>query len=160
VIVRRAKPGDERAIAEFAIKLFEQHVGYDPDRFSLFATVEGAESFYGSQFDEPGARILVAEVNGRVVGFAYIAKEDRNYAELLENGAWLHDIYVEEASRSTGAGHALIKGSIEAAREMGAEKVVLTVAARNSAARSFFEGVGFRPTMTEMTLNLADISND
>ena len=160
MIVRRAKSGDERSIAELAIKLVEQHVAYDPRRFSLFATVEGAESFYGGQFEGSTAAVLVAEIDGGVVGFAYIAKEDLNYAELLEKGAWLHDIYVEETSRSTGAGHALIEASIKAAREMGAEKILLTVAARNSAARSFFEGVGFRPTMTEMTLNLADISND
>ena len=158
--MRRAKPGDERAVAEFAIKLVEQHVAYDPDRFSLFATVEGAENFYGTQFDQTDSAVLVVEADDAVIGFAYIAKDVRNYAELLENGAWLHDIYVEESFRSTGAGKALMKAVLATAREMGAEKLLLTVAARNSAARSFFEGVGFRPTMTEMTINLADISND
>lgn len=160
VVIRRAKPGDEARIAEFAIKLFEQHVGYDPDRFSLFATIEGAESFYRSQFLEPSVAVLVAELDNRVIGFAYIAKEDRNYAELLENGVWLHDIYIDEPARSAGAGRALIDSVIETAREMGAGKLLLTVAAKNALAQRFFEGIGFRHTMAEMTINLPDIAND
>ena len=37
---------------------------------------------------------------------------------------------------------------------MGAEKLLLSVAAKNAAAQHVFEKAGFRPTMVEMTLNL------
>jgi GNAT superfamily N-acetyltransferase len=157
-IIRRAKAGDERSVAEFAIRLFEQHIAYDPERFSIFATIEGAESFYRSQFDTKDSAVLVAEIDNEVVGFAYIERDERNYPQLLENGAWLHDLYVDESSRSEGVGKALISAASDEAKRMGAEKLLLSVAAKNSTAQQVFERAGFRRTMVEMTLNLSDRS--
>jgi GNAT superfamily N-acetyltransferase len=153
-VIRRAREGDERRVAEFAIRLFDQHVEYDPERFSTFANVEGAARFYRSRFDTPDSAVFVAEIDNEVVGFAYVERDPLNYAELLENGAWLHDIYVDERARAEGAGKGLINAAAEAAKQMGAEKLLLSVAAKNNAARQIFEKAGFRPTMVEMTLNL------
>jgi GNAT superfamily N-acetyltransferase len=156
VLVRKAKPGDEQRVAEFAIRLFDQHVEYDRERFSRFANVEGAARFYRSRFDTPDSAVLVAEMEGEVVGFAYLERDELNYAELLRDGAWLHDIYVDESARAKGAGKALIEAAADAAKRMGAEKLLLTVAAKNAAAQQVFEKAGFRRTMVEMTLNLTD----
>ena len=153
-VIRRARAGDERRVAEFAIRLFDQHVEYDPERFSTFANVDGAAKFYRSRFETPDSAVFVAEVENEIIGFAYVERDPLNYAELLENGAWLHDIYVDEHARSEGVGKELIKAAAEAAKQMGAEKLLLTVAAKNSAAQKVFEKAGFRRTMMEMTLNL------
>lgn len=153
-VIRRARAGDERRVAEFAIRLFDQHVEYDPERFSTFANLDGAARFYLSRFDTPDSAVLVAEIDNEIVGFAYLERDALNYAELLENGTWLHDIYVDEHARAEGVGKGLIKAAAEAAKEMGAEKLLLSVAARNNAAQKVFEKAGFRPTMMEMTLNL------
>ena len=96
VIVRRATKDDARTIAEFALKLFIQHKDYDSKRFTQIATRDGAEWFYGNQTQASDARILVAEIKGKFVGFAYIQYEAINYADLLENAAWLHDIYIKK----------------------------------------------------------------
>ena len=156
-VIRRAREGDEKRVAEFAIRLFEQHVEYDPERFSTFANVKGAERFYRSRFDTPDSAVFVAEAEGEIMGFAYVERDERNYAQLLENGAWLHDIYVDESARGKGAGSGLIKAAAEAVRQMGAKKLLLTVAAKNMIAQQVFEKADFRPTMVEMTLNLPDI---
>lgn len=153
-VIRKARDGDEKEIARFAIELFEQHVGYDPERFSAFSTVESAESFYRSRFDTSGSVVLVAEIAGHVVGFAYVEKDERNYAELLENGAWLHDIFIDKSARSDGVGKMLIRAAANVAAEMGADKLLLTVAAKNEPARRAFVKAGFRHTMSEMTLDL------
>ena len=152
--IRRAREGDERKVAEFAIRLFDQHVEYDPERFSTFANSDGAARFYRSRFDTADSAVFVAEIENEVVGFAYVELDLLNYAELLENGAWLHDIYVDERVRAEGIGKELIKAAAEAAKHMGAEKLLLSVAAKNIAAHQVFEKAGFRPTMVEMTLNL------
>ena len=155
-LIRQATPGDEQRVAEFAIRLFDQHVEYDPERFSTFANVEGAARFYRSRFETPDSAVLVAEVDGEVVGFAYLERDELNYAELLRDGAWMHDIYVDESARTTGLGKDLIKAAAEAAKRMGAKKLLLTVAAKNAIAQQVFEKAGFRRTMVEMTLNLTD----
>lgn len=155
-VIRRAQDGDEAQVADFAIRLFRQHADYDPGRFTVFATPEGAKVFYKSRFSAPDAVVFVAESEGEVVGFAYIERDPLNYAELLENGAWLHDIYIRDESRSEGTGRALLDAAIEAAKELGAKKLLLSVAAKNFAARSFFEGAGFRVTMHEMTMDIGE----
>lgn len=152
--VRRARPGDEGSIAGFLLKLVEQHVEYDPKRFSKFVTIEGAAAFYASRIAAQDARVFVLESYEQPVGFAYLEFEERNYEELIENAVWLHDIFVEADFRSSGAGRTLMDAVIAAAREMDGRKLVLATAVRNENAQRFFEGLGFRMTMVEMTLDL------
>lgn len=161
VVVRRAMPGDAAIIADFALKLFAQHRDYDPERFARLSDREGAKWFYGGQAAAEDAAVYVAETESRLVGFAYLQYEERNYADLLEKAVRLHDLYVAEDARGSGAGRRLIEAAVDAAREFGADKLVLSVAAKNEYARAFFERSGFRPTMIEMMLGLADQqSND
>ena len=138
------------------MKLVEQHVGYDPVRFARIATIEGMAGFYGGQTDADDAVVLVAELKGEIVGFAYIGYEERSYEDLAERSAWLHDIYVGDTARGSGVGKALIGAAREFAKESGATKLMLSVAAKNLAAQSFFKEVGFETTMHEMMLVVGD----
>lgn len=158
VTVRRAVLEDARRIGELAVKLVVQHQDYDSRRFARLYDERQAEWFYGRQAAEAEtgeAAVLVAELEGNVVGFAYVQYEARNYAELLENAAWLHDIYIDETARGHNAGKLLIEKSIEIAREdFGADKLMLSVAAKNEFAGEFFGRSGFKTTMVEMMLDL------
>jgi GNAT superfamily N-acetyltransferase len=156
VTVRRAVSQDARTIAEYAIKLVVQHQDYDSRRFSRLAAVEQAEWFYGKQTKADDAAVLVAELEGEIVGFAYLQFEAKDYANLLENAAWLHDIYIDETARGHSAGKSLVEKSIEVAKELGADKLMLSVAAKNEYGRKFFERNRFRTTMVEMMLDLTE----
>ncbi len=156
VNIRRATKEDANRVAEFAIKLFAQHRAYDPHRFAEIASIEGAAQFYGSQTEAKDAEVLVAELENEIVGFAFIQYEARDYANLLETAAWLHDIYIAEEARGQNAGKLLIERSIEAAKELGADKLMLSVAAKNEFAQGFFERNGFKETMVEMMLDLTN----
>ena len=94
VHVRRAEKSDAPAIAEMAMKLVEQHVGYDPVRFALIATLDGMQWFYGGQTEAANAAVLVAETDTAAVGFAYMQFEPIIYEALAVKTVWLHDIYV------------------------------------------------------------------
>ncbi|HLM01658.1 MAG TPA: GNAT family N-acetyltransferase [Pyrinomonadaceae bacterium] len=154
VTVRRAVLEDARRIAELAVKLVAQHRNYSPQRFAQVYDEQQAEWFYGRQTKAEDAAVLVAELEEKIVGFAYVQYEARNYAELLENAAWLHDIYIDEAARGQNAGKLLIESAIEIAKELGADKLMLSVAAKNEFAGEFFERSGFKTTMVEMMLDL------
>ena len=154
VTIRRARKEDGRRVAELAVKLARQHEAYDALRFARLYDESNAEPYYGSRNETGDEAVLVAQLDSEIVGFAYVQYEAVNYLGLLKNFAWLHDIYVEESARGTGAGKSLMDAAIEVAKEFGADKLVLSVAAKNEHARGFFEHGGFRTTMFEMTLNL------
>ena len=154
VTVRRANRDDARTIAEFAVKLVEQHRQYDPVRFAQLGDRDGMAWFYGGQTEADDAVVLVAEIDYRVVGFAYMEYQSRNYMELSTASVRLQDIFVEEAARATGAGKKLIEAAIEESKRFEAAKVLLSVAAKNTFAQEFFKHQGFRTTMFEMMLEL------
>lgn len=152
--IRRAVEGDEQRIEEFATALVEQHVAYDGRRFTNMLVAGRTAAFYRSRFGDPNSCVLVAEVDGEIAGFAYLEFEEYNFEEMLRKGAWLHDIYVSEAFRGLGIANELLNASAEEAKRLGAEKLLLTVAAANSEAQKVFAKAGFRQTMMEMTLDI------
>ncbi len=154
VEIRRARHDDAQKIAEFALLLFAQHRAYDPGRFADLGDIEGAKRFYGGCIDDSEAAILIVENDGRSVGYAYLQYEALNYADLLESVTWLHDIYLVESARGIGAGTLLMAAAVKAASELGANKIVLHVAAQNAVGKEFFERAGFRTSMFEMMLKL------
>lgn len=156
VTVRRAVKTDALTIAELAIKLFAQHRIYDSRRFAEVASVEGAAKFYGSQTEAEDAAVIVAEFENKIVGFAFLQFEAMNYSALLVNAVWLHDLYVDESVRGQNIGNRLIEKSAEIARKLGADKLMLSAAAKNDRAKAFFERKGFKETMVEMMLDLTD----
>ncbi|HQU84090.1 MAG TPA: GNAT family N-acetyltransferase [Pyrinomonadaceae bacterium] len=156
VVVRRANSDDALKVGELAYKLAVQHRNYDAKRFSVFAKPAQMAQVYGRQTQAKDAAVLVAELEKEIVGFAYLEFEAINYAGLLENAVWLHDIYIEEAARGKNVGKLLIEFSAETAKKLGANKLMLSVAAKNEFARNFFENQGFKPTMVEMMLDLTE----
>ncbi len=152
--IRRATKEDAEKIAEFSVALAEQHYGYDQVRFTRLITNQGAAAFYAGRTKAANAGVFVAEVDGRVSGFAYMEYEPVIYAELATKVAWLHDIYVEPEARSSGAGRKLLDAVSEEARRQGANKILLSVAEQNRIAQRFFEQSGYRQTMREMMLEI------
>jgi GNAT superfamily N-acetyltransferase len=150
--IRRATRDDADVIAEYAMKLVEQHVGYDPVRFSRIADRNGMAGYYGERTAANNAAVLVVENGDKVIGFAYLEYEPILYAELAVDVAWLHDIYVDAAARGRGAGKLLMNAVREEAKRLGAGKVLLSVAARNAQGKEFFEHSGYTATMQEMML--------
>jgi GNAT superfamily N-acetyltransferase len=154
VVVRRAVKEDAEKIAEFSLALAEQHYGYDQVRFTRLITREGAASYYGGRAKEQNAAVLVVEVEGIIVGFAYMEYEPVLYAELATKVAWLHDIYIDPEARSSGAGFRLMEAVKSEAKSQGANKVLLSVSVKNSNGQEFFKRNGFRTTMHEMMFEL------
>ena len=154
LVVRRAVKDDAGRVAELAVKLAEQHHEYDSRRFALLYDERDAKGFYSKQVGSSDSAVLVAENDGEVIGFAFIEYEDINYSDLLEKAAWLHDIYIEESARELKVGKLLIAEVVKAAKELGANKLMLSVATKNKFAKDFFERNGFAETMVERMLDL------
>jgi len=133
------------------------HHRLDPERFLLVEPIEdGYKWFFSRELKRKDAIILVAEddADGRLLGYAYGTLEPRNWNDLLEACGKLNDLYVDDSARRHGAGRALVKAMFAALGARGAPRVVLLTAWKNPDAHAFFEALGFRRTMLEMTAEL------
>jgi ribosomal protein S18 acetylase RimI-like enzyme len=131
------------------------HHRLDPPRFLLIEPVEdGYQWFFSREIKRKEALILVAEADDAIIGYAYATLEPRNWNDLLDACGKLNDLYVDPTARRTGAGRALVTEVLAALRARGAPRVVLLSAWKNPEAHGFFEALGFRRTMVEMTAEL------
>jgi len=159
ITIRPAIAADQPSLGRFGGALMRQHHAADPLRF---IQVEHPEAGYGrflvSQITNPESVVLVAERSGEVVGYIWADVEGISWKDLRGPCGFVHDIFVDEAARGLGAGRALLRAAIDWIRSKGRSQVVLWTKTRNDNAKSLFRALGFRTTMTEMTLDMdADV---
>src|SRR5438046_222476 len=118
--VRRAAASDLHVLGKLAAELVRFHHAIDPERFFLPSGVEeGYRRWLGTEIANADAIVLVADLNGEVVGYLYGRMEKRDFNMLLSAHAALHDVLVIDRARRTGAGEALIKEFARMAGERG-----------------------------------------
>lgn len=155
-IIRRAEARDVEVLGELGAMLMETHFAFDRQRFlqPRRSAAAGYASFLGSMLDEAESRIFVAEEEGAVVGYVWVALEPLSWKELRGPAGFIHDVAVREESRRGGTARKLIAAATEWLRERNAPRVILWTAAPNEGARRLFHSIGFRDTMIEMTMEL------
>jgi ribosomal protein S18 acetylase RimI-like enzyme len=155
ITIRPATTADQQALGRFGGALMRQHHAADPQRF---IQVEHPEAGYGrflvSEVTNPESVVLVAERSGEVVGYIWAAVEGISWKDLRGPCGFVHDIFVDESARGLGAGRALLRAAVDWIHAHGRTQVVLWTKTRNDHAKSLFRNLGFRTTMTEMTLDL------
>ena len=157
LFVRDATRADLPRMGELAEALVRYHHELDPRRFFMPDRVaEGYRWWFGRELDDSDALLLVATEGegGAVLGYAYGRVEAKDWNQLLDRHAALHDILVDASARLRGVAEALLDGFVARVRDRGVPRVVLHTAVQNERAQSLFKKVGFRPTMIEMTLDL------
>ena len=156
VTVRPASPTDRAAIGHLGALLVAEHHQFDPKRF--LAPVPGLAERYGSflisQVDRPEMRVLVAQREGEVVGYAFGGMEGNDYMALRGPAGVVYDLVVDPNHRRQGIGRALLAAVLDALSELGAPRALLFTADKNHVAQALFDQAGFRRTMIEMTVEL------
>jgi ribosomal protein S18 acetylase RimI-like enzyme len=157
-IVRRAASPDLPRIGYLGALLIKEHYDFDTQRFLAAKpeTSAGYAAFLSSQLEDPDKAVLVADMDGDVIGYAYAAVEGYDYMSLRGPAGILHDVIVDPGHRGRGVGRLLLDATLEFFRSRDVPRVVLSTAERNEAAQRLFARMGFRRTMIEMTLELDD----
>ena len=160
VVIRPATSADLPVIGRLGALLVRIHHDFDPKRFIAATpqTERGYASYLGSQLSDTNVVVLVAELDGVVVGYTYAGAEGYDYMSLRGPAGVLYDIVVDPDHRGSGIGRKLLDATFAALGERGAPRVVLSTAERNEVAQRLFERAGFRRTMIEMTRELKDTS--
>src|SRR6478735_2772768 len=118
---------------------------------------EAIDDAYWRAFDAIDADdrqlLVIAELDGRIVGTLQLSF----IPYLTYRGgerAQIEAVRVAGASRGTGIGHAMLEWAIEHARMRGCHLVQLTMDKRRTAARRFYESLGFEATHEGYKLHL------
>jgi ribosomal protein S18 acetylase RimI-like enzyme len=156
MVIRQATRADGEALGRLGALLMDVHYQFDRRRFLPpgHDPESGYRRFLLSQLDDPDVVILVAVVDEATVGYCYAGIEPLSWKELRDTAGFIHDLALDPAARRQGAGRALLNEAIDWFRQRGMSRVMLWTSTANDPARRLFEGAGFRPTMTEMTLEI------
>ncbi len=149
-MVRPARPEDCPRIHELIFALAEY------ERLAHRA-VGSAEDLRAHLFGEPKyIECLVAEENGRIVGFALFFS---NYSTFLRRpGYYLEDLFVEPEARGKGYGKALLAEICRMAAEKGFGRVDWAVLDWNAPSIAFYESIGAVPMSNWITYRLEGAS--
>ncbi|KIM00226.1 Histone acetyltransferase HPA2 [Paramagnetospirillum magnetotacticum MS-1] len=136
VCVRPARPEDSGDILRL-LRLLAAFEG-EPDGIATTEEILRRDGFGPERRFEA----LLAELDGRVRGLVvtYLAYSSWRGAPTLV----VHDLYVEEEARGTGAGSALLSAAAALAAEQGCCRMDVNVVAWNAEGRKFYERQGFK----------------
>ncbi len=152
VIVRPANSGDLEAAAALGAEIIRLHHATNPKRF--FPPDDSEKGYLwwlGKELARKEAVVLVAELDGIIVGYSYGTMEERDWSILAEHHGVIQDLCVVRSARRQGVGRKLALALIEQLEALGAERVLLHAMVQNESAQRLFASLGFVPTMVEMT---------
>jgi GNAT superfamily N-acetyltransferase len=152
VVVRPAVARDVKPIAELWEALVDMHHALDAQ---LPQAVEGGAAQYARRIEDqlgnPMARVLVADHDGRVIGYVLGVVVDLlpdMFAQ--EPSGFLADIYVDERYRGGGVGRELVEHLSQWFADHHIRYFEWHVASQNRDAFDFWESLGGRPVMVRM----------
>ena len=105
------------------------------------------EAALNALLTDPNRPILAAEIEGKLVGYAFcILQVTENDPVLCDRKVlYIDDLCVEETLRGQGIAGALYERVLEYARELGCNAVTLNVWCGNENAMKFYEKCGLKP---------------
>jgi L-amino acid N-acyltransferase YncA len=132
ITIRPANPGDAERIAA----IYNEGIA---NRAATFETRPRSKAEVAG-WTVASLPILVAEVDGRVAGFAKVG----NYSEReVYAGIGEHAVYVAGDARRLGVGLALLEALVAAAEQAGLYKLTSRIFSTNTASIALHEAAGF-----------------
>lgn len=157
--IRPATPKDVPAVLPMVAKVCAFHESLDPAKYGFRddpATMYAR--WLASRATDPRSVFLVADAGRRgaskVVAFLVGTVEAEIPIYRLTHFGFIHDLWVEEDYRHEGIARQMVTLAVERFSEIGVKQVRLDTAAANQAARGLFTTCGFRPSVTEMLIEL------
>jgi GNAT superfamily N-acetyltransferase len=134
IVLRAAQPED----SEIIFALIQALADYEKLSHAVTGTVEELrDHLFGSR---PYAEVILAEVDGQVVGFALFFY---NYSTFLTKpGIYLEDLFVLPEYRRQGIGKALLSYLTERAAQEGCGRLEWSVLDWNAPAIAFYQRMG------------------
>jgi len=133
VVIRAATEADFAAVCALLAELGRPQVSP--------ATEPGVRGIYLRHIANPNSAALIAERDGRAIGFVALHIRERLSQPSPE--AWVPDLIVTASEHGRGAAQALVEGALKIARERGCHRLALESHYHRQRAHRFYEREGF-----------------
>lgn len=153
MLIRRAGIDDVEQLRLLYQELEEDGVRYQPEHFVVG---ERSNEFFQSVFESADQDILVAEEDGKILGFSHVMILEQKKVACLkpETLVYIHDLDVLESRRSQGIGTLLMEASKRYGKEHGVDFIRTQVFPQNIDGMRFYEKNGFREMMKTIESSL------
>jgi GNAT superfamily N-acetyltransferase len=156
MLIRPARAADHDALVEqyLGLNLHEDPITHDRviDRAGAAQSLAVAEAWVAKTDGE----ILVAELDGRVVGHLFLTFEQSPpfVRPDLRAYAYIAELFVRAEARRRGVARALLEEAERIARERGVSRIMVSALAGNDSAEATYDRAGFSPYATELIKKL------
>ena len=157
--IRPATPQDVPAVLPMVAKVCAFHENLDPAKYGFVGDPERTYSrWLASRAADPRGVFFVADAGragaSKLVGFLVGTVETEIPIYRLKEFGFVHDLWVEPDYRHEGIARQMVTLAVERFAGIGVKQVRLDTATANEPARSLFAACGFRPSVTEMLIEL------
>ena len=155
VMVRFAREEDLESVNELRRQVNELHVAGRPETFKPGFCDELRDHLF-TIWKDPNQQIVVAEIEGKVCGFAVLNHINRPENPFMFERDFLDidEFGVDENSRRQGAASEMIRFIRDWAKEQGFSRLELNMWTFNRGALAFYEAVGFSTYRRYMEIHL------
>ena len=153
MLIRRAGIDDVEQLRLLYQELEEDGVRYQPEHFVVG---ERSNEFFQSVFESADQDILVAEEDGKILGFSHVMILEQKKVACLkpETLVYIQDLDVLESRRGQGIGTLLMEASKRYGKEHGVDFIRTQVFPQNIDGMRFYEKNGFREMMKTIESSL------
>ncbi len=153
--IRSATVADVPLVLPMVDKIAALHQALDPAKYGFLSDVgQMYEGWLEARAADSRSVFLVAERGGKLVAFLIATIEREIPIYTLKEYGFIHDVWVEPMYRNEGIARQLTTLAIERFTETGVKQIRLDTASSNDTARHLFQRCGFRPSTTEMLIEL------
>ncbi len=151
-MIRLARQDDTQRISELWLEMVNYHQQFDDMMFN--ASEQGAEFYQQSisnRLNDTNMRVLVAEVDGEVIGYVLGMIADIMAEVFLPiRSGFLADIYVKDSYRHQGIGKELVERLVLWFQSENIDYFEWHVSSKNTDAIEFWKSIGGETTMLRM----------
>lgn len=146
IAYRDATPADGPELDAMAIKVWREtfaHSAPPKDIEAYLAKAYGPDGALIRDLSDSTVRYRLATDAGAIVGYAKLCQPFLPPEDIALGGLQLSQLYVASSHHGTGIADALMRWTIDTARQAGANALYLTVWEHNPRAKRFYDKRGF-----------------
>jgi ribosomal protein S18 acetylase RimI-like enzyme len=160
VAIRKAKRSDIEKLAQLRLQL-QRHC--EKSNSLIWQITEEGEALLkqkiSDDLDNVNGHVLVVELDGEIIGFAYSEISHRtDYSPEIVGS--ISTVYVDRKARKKGVGTLLVRQICEFFDSEAVEDVTLRYVVGNREAEIFWRKLGFNPVITTAKANLRELKRE